>query len=126
MTLKLVRDVLDKQMFDRRRQNMGKVDGIVLELREGMPPRVIGVEAGITTLAQRLSPRLGHWANRCARRLSPKRPGAFRVPWPKVQQIDLQVHIDLDADNSPVYTVERWLRRHVIGRIPGAGAPRTP
>lgn len=125
MSLDLVRDVLDKQMYDRRRRNMGKVDGIVLELREGMPPRVVGVEAGVTTLARRLGRRMERWTARLVRRLSPERPGAFRVPWPKVQQIDLVVHVDIDADRSPVYVVERWLRRHVVARIPGAGAPRT-
>jgi hypothetical protein len=126
VSLDLVRDVLDKQMLDRRLQHMGKVDGIVLEVREGMPPRVIGLQAGVTVLGRRLGRRPGRWMARLARRLSPERPGAFRVPWPKVQQIDLAVHVDLDAEQSPVYVLERWLRRHVVGRIPGAGAPRTP
>jgi hypothetical protein len=126
MSLDLVRDVLDKQMLDRRLQRMGKVDGIVLELREGMPPRVIGLEVGMTALSRRLGRRPGRWMTRLAHRLSPQRPGACRVPWPKVQQIDLAVHVDLDAEQSPAYVLERWLRRHVVGRIPGAGAPRTP
>jgi hypothetical protein len=126
VSLDLVRDVLDKQMLDRRLRHMGKVDGIVLELREGMPPRVIGLEAGVTVLGQRLGQRPGRWMARLARRLSPERPGAFRVPWPKVQQIDLAVHVDLDAEQLSVYALERWLRRHVVGRIPGSGAPRMP
>lgn len=126
MNLDLVRDVLDKQMLDRRLHHMGKVDGIVLELREGMPPRVIGLEAGVTASGRRLGRRPARWMAWLARRLSPERPGAFRVPWPKVQQIDLAVHVDLDAEQSPAYVLERWLRRHLVGRIPGAGAPRTP
>lgn len=125
MIVHLVRDVLNKQMWDRRRRNMGKVDGIVLELREGMPPRVVGVEAGVTALARQFGPRVGRWAAQLTRRISPKRPGAFRLPWPTIQQIDLVVHVNIDAEQSPVYVVERWLRQHVVGRIPGAGAPRT-
>jgi hypothetical protein len=126
VSLDLVRDVLDAQMLDRRLEHMGKVDGIVLELREGMPPRVIGLEAGVTVLGRRLGRRPGRWMARLARRLSPERPSAFRVPWPKVQQIDLAVHVDLDAEQLPVYVLERWLRRHLVGRIPGSGARRTP
>ena len=54
----MIRDVLDKQLVDRQQRKMGKVDGIVVELRDGKPPRLAYITVGATTLAQRLHPRL--------------------------------------------------------------------
>ena len=42
--LDLIRDVLDTQVTDREETKMGRVDGLVLELREGQPPRVVSIE----------------------------------------------------------------------------------
>ena len=36
----LVRDLLDRQLTDRSGRNLGRVDGVVLELRANRPPRV--------------------------------------------------------------------------------------
>ena len=49
----LVRDVLDELLRDRRGRKMGRVDGIVLELRDGEPPRVVALHSGLETLARR-------------------------------------------------------------------------
>lgn len=115
----LVHDVLDKQMLDSRLRKMGKVDGVVLEMIEGEAPRVICLEAGASTLASRLGRRLGRMVEALAHRLSPDRPGGFRIPWPKVRQIGLDVHVDLDATDAPVFAVERWLRDHIVAHLPG-------
>ena len=40
LTMDLARDILDKQVVDRHETKMGKVDGLVAELREGAPPRI--------------------------------------------------------------------------------------
>jgi hypothetical protein len=114
----LVCDVLDKQMVDRRLRKMSRVDGIILELGETGPPRVVAVETGIDTLARRLSERLGRWVAAWLRRIDPKRPGAYRVAWPKVRQLTLDVHVDVDAENTPVYAFERWLRDHIVIHMP--------
>jgi len=57
----LVRDVLDKRVVDRNGREMGRVDRIVLELRDGQPPRVAAFEIGPSALATRVHPRLGRW-----------------------------------------------------------------
>ena len=57
--MNLVRDCLDKQIDDRSKRRMGRVDGIVLEIEPGRPPRVAYVELGVKTLMNRLSSRLG-------------------------------------------------------------------
>ena len=45
--LPLVRDVLDKQIYDVNGQKLGKVDGITLLRRVGRPPRVLSLEADL-------------------------------------------------------------------------------
>ena len=50
--IKLVRDVLDKQMLDKNECEIGRVDGIVLEFPEDAPPRVARLELGGPVLAR--------------------------------------------------------------------------
>lgn len=59
--MELVRDLLDKQLIDRNGVNTGRVDGIVVELREDGPPRLVALEAGPAVLAYRVGPRMGRW-----------------------------------------------------------------
>ena len=39
-TIDVVHDVLDKHIVDRNGREMGRVDGISVELRGGAPPRL--------------------------------------------------------------------------------------
>src|SRR6058998_3592152 len=64
----IIRDVLDKQLVDRQQRKMGKVDGLIVELRDGQPPRLAYITVGGTTLARRLHPRLAQWLVMLARR----------------------------------------------------------
>ncbi|ACC85470.1 hypothetical protein [Nostoc punctiforme] len=59
--MNIIRDVLDNQLVDSDQHKLGKVDGIVIELRDGEPPRLSYIETGMTTLARRIHPRLGRW-----------------------------------------------------------------
>lgn len=122
----LVHDVLDKQLLDRNGHRMGKVDGLVLELREGAPPRVVYLETGATTLGMRLGRPVGRLVQALARRWSPDRTEAWRVPWAKVRGIDLRVHVDEDCESTRVYVLERWLRTHIVAHIPGGRMPPEP
>ena len=65
----LVRDVLDKQLVDRHGTKMGRVDGIVVELRPGRPPEVIALETGPLTLARRIAGRTPRRSTRSASRV---------------------------------------------------------
>ena len=51
----LIRDCLDKQIEDRAKRRMGRMDGIILELDSDRPPRVAYAELGVTTLMNRIS-----------------------------------------------------------------------
>jgi sporulation protein YlmC with PRC-barrel domain len=115
----LTRDILDQQVVDRTGQRLGKVDGVILELREGQPPRIAALEVGPVTLVRRLNPRLAGWLQRLLRRYGPRTDGTLRIPWSKVQAIGVDVRVDLAAEGTTARAWEEWLRDHVIRRIPG-------
>jgi hypothetical protein len=115
----LVRDVLDKQMVDRKQDPMGRADGIVLLVEDGRRPRVLYIEAGATVLARRLNARLGRWVCRIARRWGLRRGRPTRLDWSKVQSTGIELKIDVDADPLPALAWEHWLREHIVGRLPG-------
>jgi hypothetical protein len=119
--LLLVRDILDQQILDRDRHLLNRVDGVALEVRDGEPPRVVYLELGLPTLAARWSERLGAWARRLARRWGGARPEPVRIPWSKVRQVDLDLHVDESVAESPALDLERRLYERFIAKIPGAG-----
>jgi sporulation protein YlmC with PRC-barrel domain len=118
--MELSLDVLDQQVIDRKGELMGKVDGIVLELRNGKPPRVARLVIGGGTAARRVSPRFGAWLLRWRRHWGPKNDQPLEVPWSKVLKIGVDVKVDLDAEGTSAFAWEHWVRDHIIGRIPGA------
>jgi len=104
---RVVADILDKQIVDSKKTNLGKVDGIVLVLRKDKPPRVAAIEVG-TGVALR---RFAKWADRF--RLS-----RFRIPWSKVKKLDINVELDFDASDSPPMKAEHWVRDHIVEKVP--------
>jgi hypothetical protein len=44
----------------------------------------------------------------------------FRIPWSKVVVSGIDVTIGVEAEKTPALAWELWLRRKIIGRIPGA------
>src|SRR3954454_21419846 len=112
------RQILDQQLVDRTGINIGKVDGVLLELRNGMPPRISAVLTGGHLLASRLHPRIESWVRRLVRRWGPEYNEPIRVPWSQVQKIGIDVRVDVGADAAVPW--EHWVRDHIISRIPGA------
>jgi len=116
----VVRDILDKQLLDRGRRKMGKVDGIIVEVRDGKPPRLAFVEVGGVTLARRLHPRLARYVARWKRMWDKRSEEAYRIPWAKVRDIGIDVELDVDAEETPALAWEKWLGKNIIGKIPGS------
>jgi sporulation protein YlmC with PRC-barrel domain len=114
----LGREVLDQQLVDRHDINMGKVDGVVLELREDGPPRVAAILTGGHLLARRLHPRLESLARWLTRRYGPGQMEPIRIPWEKVMKIGVDVKVDVGPDEGSHW--ERWVRDHILRRIPGS------
>jgi hypothetical protein len=114
----LVRDVLDTQVLDRQQHSLGKVDGIGLELREGAPPRVAYFEVDGVTAWRRLGEPLARWARKIASRWEGE-GHPFRFTWSQVRDFGIDIEVDVDAERSPPFDLERWLRDKFVGRIPG-------
>ena len=122
--ISLVHDVLDAQLVDRTRQKMGRVDGLLIELRDGEPPRVATVLVGGSVLAE----RVGRWMVSLTRgiaRLLHIEPEVARIDFDRVRVIGSCVELDLDAPSTNTLRTELWLDDHVVCRIPGgAGQER--
>jgi sporulation protein YlmC with PRC-barrel domain len=114
--MELGRNLLDQQVVDREGQHMGKVDGVVLEVRNGSPPRVAYLVVSGMTLLWRIHPGLARWAEQ---RLGGQGHPA-RIPWKRVVKIGVDVKVDIEAARSPALHWEHWVRDHIIRRIPGS------
>ena len=116
----LIRDVLDNQLVDRHQRKMGKVDGIIVELRDGKPPRLAYIEVGMTTLARRIHPRLSHWVGMITQKWGAKQSQPLRIPWSKVLDVGIDVDVDIEAEATSALAYEKWLRDRIIKKIPGS------
>ena len=120
-TMNLICEVLDNQLVDRHQKKIGKVDGIVIELCEDRPPRVVYIETGASVLAHRLHRRLGQWVEKLGERWGVRRGRPFRIEWAKVRDVGIDVDVDLDAEGTPLLAWEKWLKEKIVSRIPGGG-----
>ena len=113
----LVRDVLDKGLVDSDGFKVGKVDDLLLELREGECPSV----RAIVTQHGALTPYLGKTVERVAAWLREHLLGLgpevepITIPWDQVTRIDVVVHLDLrrnevDLCKSEGAVWERWIK----------------
>ena len=117
--LALVRDLLDKRVIDRRGRDMGRVDGIVLDMREGAGPRVLAIEIGPVALAHRLSPTFGRWVAALELAFGVDHGRPVRIPFADILEITDSVKVDRAFGETAAATIEQRLRAW-IGRIPGA------
>ncbi len=120
--IRLIAEVLDKQVVDANGDNAGRVDGMILEVREGAPPRLVAIEVSPITLLARFSRRLAMWYAKRDARLGHGRGTPYRIPWETVQRSKLSVVIDRAADDTPINAFEDWLRAKIVDRIPGSGS----
>jgi sporulation protein YlmC with PRC-barrel domain len=118
--MELGQALLDQQVTDRKGEQMGKVDGVVVELRKGKPPRVAALVIGGGTAAERVHSGWARWLLRWRRRWGPRDDGPLEVPWSKVLKIGVDVKVDLEAERTAALAWEHWVHDRIIGRIPGA------
>lgn len=117
--MRLVADVLDEQVVDVNGKKAGRIDGIVLERQDNGPPRVAYVEVSPITLLARFSVRLANWYAGWDRRLGKGRGVPFRIPWNRLQRTGQSFKMDADAEATPIFALEDWLREKIVERIPG-------
>jgi hypothetical protein len=116
----LIREVLDNELVAKsNREPVGMADGVVLMLRDGHPPRVVGIECGFPVLARRIHPRIEKWVRSIGRRWGVWRGRTHLIPWSRVRSVGIEIEVDVDPEKSPNTAWERWLVRHFIRHIPG-------
>jgi sporulation protein YlmC with PRC-barrel domain len=116
----LVRDILDKQVVDRKQARIGKVDGIVLTTENDGRLKISFLEMGHLTLMRRLSPRLYRWLLALSQRARAGRDRCpYRIPWSKITDAGVDIQVDIDDSETPLEQTQEWLRQHILRRIPG-------
>ncbi|OLE96302.1 MAG: hypothetical protein AUG75_22140 [Cyanobacteria bacterium 13_1_20CM_4_61_6] len=109
--MELVQDLLDKRVLDRNRRYVGTIDTVVLEIDGDAPPAVTAVQIGAPALLRRLHPRLARWARRLP---------LTELAMAKINDAGLDVEVDVDGErHSTLLAVEKWIRTHIVERIPG-------
>ena len=116
----LVRDLLDKLVVDRHGREIGRVDGIVLEVRENAPPRVAGIEIGPAVLADRVRPLLGRWARGLEHALGISEGRPLRITFGEILDTRDRIKVDRAAGETAALVLEQRLRSW-IAPIPGSG-----
>ena len=119
--MKLVRDVLDKELLDSEEEPMGRVDGLVMHAGKGSQPRVTHITVGGTVPWDRVHPALGRLAKRVAQWWGPRRLEQVRIPWSHVETVGRDIKLDVEAKDTGAIAWEIWIARHIIERIPGSG-----
>ncbi len=118
----LVIRLLDHQVVARDGHHLGKVDDLSLR-QDGEDLVVEALMIGPAALAPRYPGAMGRWPWAIWRRLNdPDDPGVVLVPLERVVDIGSHVEVDDEARATLLasFGLERWLRRHLISRIPGA------
>jgi sporulation protein YlmC with PRC-barrel domain len=115
----LVHDLLDKQVVDRNGRELGRVDSIVLHVRDDGPPTVAAIEIGAAVLAHRILPILGRWAAALEHAFGVEQGRPVRISVGRVLNVTNHVTVDLTFAETPASAVERLLRRWV-GALPGS------
>jgi sporulation protein YlmC with PRC-barrel domain len=113
----LIRDLLDKKVVDRNGREMGRVDSLVLELREDRAPRLVAIELGPSVLGSRLHPFVGRCAAALEHIFKVDQGRPVRIPISIVLECEPSVKVDLAFSESAAATVEQRLRQ-LISRLP--------
>ena len=117
--MQLIREVLDMPLCDADDIPIGRVDGIVVDLRDGEPPRLVAIEVGPITLLRRFSFRLAAWYAKLDRHFGPGRGVPYRIAWSRIAVKAVMVQANVKCKDTPINAVEDWLTEHVVKHLPG-------
>ena len=117
--MEVVHDVLDQHVVDRNGREMGRVDGIVVDVREGAPPRLAEVLIGASVLGARVNPVLGRWVHGLEHGLGIGDQRPIRIAFSHVDTIGGKVKVDLAVGETDADTLEGRIRTWLL-KIPGS------
>ena len=126
--LDVVLRVLDHQVVGPQKDLVGNIDDLELT-PAGEALAVTGIAVGPGALSQRLPGRLGSWVGAVWRRLSADSdPQPVVVPIGHITTVGSAITVDGPATwaLAESFGLEKWLRRFVISRIPGAKGGAEP
>lgn len=119
--------LLDQELVDRDGTRIGRIDDLELAIPAGGgPPEIVGLYVG----AQALGRRIGGWTGRAMEAIAERlrepggEPGPVCVDAALVSEVQPMVKLDAALADLPVAGLERWLARHFVARLPGAGDAR--
>ena len=115
----LVRDVLDKKLIDSEKCEVGRVDGIVIQIPERGQPRAVRLEIGGEILAARAAKWLVKPTRWLAEHVGPRRSAVIGIEWKHVKRMGRDLHLDIQADDTEALAWEHWLAEKFISKIPG-------
>jgi sporulation protein YlmC with PRC-barrel domain len=115
----VIRDLLDQLVVDRNDREMGRVDGIVMEITPGRPPAISSILIGASALGERLHPAVGRWAATLERWFGVGRKRPVRIDAADIRKIDRVVALTLSVGETSAGEVERRLKSWLL-RLPGS------
>lgn len=120
--MQLAREVLDKEIVDCDGFKAGKVDNIVLELREGEHPIVRGIITQQGALAALFGTTVGRLADWARKEILGQAEEAepITIGWEHVTRIDVVVGIDLDRWKAGLMRSEQAVWERWIKHLPFA------
>jgi hypothetical protein len=116
--LHLVRDVLDTAVVDRNGRELGRADGVILELRRNAPPRLARIEIGPAVLFARVHPALGRLAAGLEHAFGLAAGRPLAIPFDRILDIGSHIKVDAAAGETVAGEIESRLRS-ALRRIPG-------
>jgi len=114
----VVRDVLDQLVIDRHGRELGRVDGIILDLHPGEPARLSAILIGPSALGERLHPAIGRWVAAFEYALGIHAGRPVRIEFADVRHVDDSLKVDLAIGETAAGVVEQRLRAW-LAKIPG-------
>ena len=116
----MVRDVLDKLLRDKNGRDCGRVDSVIVEVRPGEPAVATEIECGIFVALRRVNERAATWLERMALRVVPIPLGSIKLSLDKFSHEAGVMELPIDSESDPhLLRAEKWLRKHIVERIPG-------
>ena len=114
----VIRDVLDELVVDRNGREMGRVDGLELEVRQNQPPRLSSIVMGPVALGDRLHPSIGRWVSAFENALGLSKGRPVRIEFSTLRRRERHIETNLTVSETAANAVEQRIRTWVRW-IPG-------